>query len=107
MAFMELDVTPKGALYAADCDKCGATLYSHEWAHWDHNERRDAMEGGTCRCDYCHGRADPETFHQVRGGRTHYAARYSAPGYMDCTDWHYGRNRRDLVREVREMYGRD
>lgn len=103
MSFMQLDITQKGALYSCECSKCGAALYSHEWADWDHNERRDAMQAGTLRCDECSGRADPETFSQSPG--RFYAARYSAPGYLDRTDWTYGRNRRVLVREVREMYG--
>ncbi len=103
MSFMSLYMTDKGALYACDCAKCGATLYSHEWVDDDHNERRDAMQAGTLRCDQCFtGRADPETFHEC--GRQ-YAARYSANGYMDCTDWHYNANKRTLAREVREMYG--
>jgi hypothetical protein len=103
MSFMKLETTNKGALYACDCAKCGVTLYAHEWADWDHNERRDAMQDGTLRCDQCStGRADPETFRDC--GRQ-YACRYSAPGYMDRTDWSYGRNYRALEREVRDMYG--
>lgn len=106
MAFMKLQVTQKGALYSADCNYCGATLYVHEWATWDNNEGRDALQAGTLRCDQCaHGTADPETF--LDHGRKHYAARYSAPGYLDCTDWHYGTNRRALIREVRDLYGED
>lgn len=103
MPFMELELTDKGTLYACDCAKCGATMYSHEWAHMDHNERRDAMEAGTLRCDECvTGRADAETFRKVP--RKHYAGRYSAPGYLDCTDWSYDTNRKRLTRELREMY---
>lgn len=102
MAFMELDIEPKGATYVADCDKCGTTIYTHEWAYMDHNERRDAMERGTCSCDHCHGHADPATFRKL--SRPHYAGRYSAPGYLDCTDWHYGTNKRELERELRVYY---
>jgi hypothetical protein len=36
-----------------------------------------------------------------------YLARMSAPGYMDCTDWIFGTNKRELMRELREMYGDD
>lgn len=105
MSFMQLEVTQKGQLYSCECVKCGATLYAHEWADFDPNERRDAMQAGTLACDQCGiGRADPETFGPV-GKRKHYAARYSAPGYLDCTEWTFGTNRRALVREVREMYG--
>lgn len=81
-------------------------MFSHEWAHMDHNERRDAMEAGALRCDECvTGRANPETFGKCKG--KHYAGRYSAPGYMDCTDWSYGTNKRDLIRELRDMYGEE
>ena len=99
---MELELTNKGALYCADCAKCGATLYAHEWAHAYNNDDRDALQAGTYRCDQCGGFADPETFASC--GRQ-YAARYSAPGYMDCTEWTFGRNKRQLIREVRDLYG--
>lgn len=102
MSFMQFQLVQKGALYAADCAKCGATMFTHEWVHDDHNERRDAMQAGTCACDYCNGRADPDTF--TEQGRM-YAARYSAPGYLDCTDWNYGANKRELRRELRAIYG--
>jgi hypothetical protein len=104
MAFMQLEVTRKGKLYSCDCAKCGSTMYSHEWATWDNNESRDAMQDGSMRCTECGGFADPDTFHDC--GRQ-YAARYSAPGYLDCTDWSFGANRRKLEREVRDMYGED
>jgi hypothetical protein len=77
-----IELTKKGALYCADCAECGATLYSHAWST---NDDHDALQDGT-------DRADPETFQ--------YAARYSAPGYLD---WSYGANKR----EVKEMYGND
>lgn len=103
MAHMELYHTPKGALYSADCNKCGRTIYVHEWASWDCNNERDAMVAGLLRCPDCHGRADPDTYRDH--GRRYYAARYSADGYMDCTDWNYGTNLRALLRETRDMYG--
>ena len=102
MNAMQLYVTRKGAMYTADCAKCGATIYAHEWATGDHNETRDALEDGTARCPDCGGHADAETF--AKAPRPMYAARYSMPGYLDCTDWSYGSNRRELVREVRAMY---
>lgn len=99
--FMSLHVTPKGALYSADCRKCGQTIYSHEWAHGYNNDTRDALEDGTAPCSCCHGTADPETFYDC--GRQ-YAARYSADGYTDCTEWNYGKNKRQLIREVKALY---
>lgn len=102
---MQIELTRKGALYAADCRKCGASLYAHEWAHWNNNEARDMLRDGTYACDQCAtGTADPETFTEC--GRQ-YAARYSMPGYLDCTDWSFGPNRRVLLREIRDMYGED
>lgn len=102
MSFMQEEITRKGALYSCECAKCGSTLYTHEWADFDHNERRDAMEAGTLHCDVCSGTADVETFHY--NGK-HYAGRYSAPGYLDCTEWTYSKNLRALRRELRDMYG--
>lgn len=102
MAFMEIEMMPKGATYYCECAKCGATLWTHEWAYDDHNERRDAMEAGTLRCNYCNGRADPATF--TKCGKQ-YAGRYSASGYLDCTEWELGTNKRRLERELRETYG--
>lgn len=102
MSFMEIEIIRKGATYSCECAKCGATLFTHEWAFPDHNERRDAMENGTLRCDQCSGRADPETFTK---DRDQYAGRYSAPGYLDCTDWSFDTNKRRLERELRDMYG--
>lgn len=99
--FMELDIITKGATYSCECSRCGRTLFTHEWADYDHNERRDAMADGALRCDDCSGRADASTFHYE--GKQ-YAGRYSAPGYMDCTEWHYDSNKRRLERELRSMY---
>jgi NAD-dependent SIR2 family protein deacetylase len=102
MSHMQLFIYQKGALYAADCSKCGMTMYTHEWTTDDHNDRRDAMQAGTARCDGCGSAIDKDTF--VDCGKQ-YAGRYSAPGYMDCTDWSYGRNKRTLEHELRDMYG--
>jgi NAD-dependent SIR2 family protein deacetylase len=102
MGFMQLFIYAKGALYAADCDRCGTTMYTHEWINSDHNDRRDAMKDGTLRCDDCNGHAAANTFMYL--GKQ-YAGRYSAPGYMDCTDWHFDANKRRLNAELRSMYG--
>jgi len=102
MAFMELQIHRKGALYSAECRKCGTTHYTHEWTTDDHCERRDAMQAGTLRCDECPGTVDPETFTEHKRS---YAGRYSAPGYLDCTDWEYGPNKRKLATHLRELYG--
>ena len=102
MSFMELQIYQKGRLWAGDCAKCGMTHYAHEWITDDFNGERDAMQAGTQRCNECGGAIDPET---VTDCGRQYAGRYSAPGYMDCTDWSYSRNKRGLARELRDMYG--
>jgi hypothetical protein len=104
MSHMQLFIYQKGALYCADCSRCGATNYTHEWITDDHNERRDAMQDGTARCDECLNTLDPETF--IDCGKQ-YAGRYSAPGYMDCTEWCFDTSKRRLARHLREMYGEE
>lgn len=37
--------------------------------------------------------------------RLGYLGRYQAPGYMDSTDWMFGTNHKQLVRELKETYG--
>lgn len=102
MSFMSLKIYSKGTLYSADCAKCGATQYAHEWVSDDPNGDRDAMQAGKYRCNDCGGSTDPETFHEHKRS---YAGRYSADGYMDCTDWRFDTNKRRLARELRDMYG--
>ena len=102
MSFMNMYIYDKGATYCADCARCGQSHYTHEWTNDDHNDRRDAMQAGTLRCDECSGTIAPDTF--IDCGRQ-YAGRYSAPGYMDCTSWSYNANKRALASELRDMYG--
>jgi len=104
MSFMQLFIYNKGALYSADCRKCGCTNYTHEWITDDHNERRDAMQSEhSVRCDECGlGTTNPDTFMNL--GRQ-YAGRYSAPGYTDCTSWQFDTNKRRLAKTLRGMYG--
>lgn len=99
MPFMEMYITRKGRLASCDCSKCGATNYWHEWA--SDGSAADLKEG---RCVDCDGPLDAETYWESRS-RNYYAGRYSAAGYLDCTDWNYGKNRRKLERELRDMYG--
>lgn len=40
---------------------------------------------------------------KVRG----YFGRYSASGYLDCTDWMFDKDEETLEAELREMYGDD
>lgn len=101
MAHMQMYIYDKGATYSADCSRCGATHIIHEWTTDAFAGDRDAMREGALRCDHCGGTMDPDTFH---AGRRMYAGRYSAPGYLDCTDWHYHANLRTLTAELRDAY---
>jgi len=101
MAFMELELISKGSLYSCECEKCGGTLFAHEWADDEFNEMRDAMMAGTLRCHHCSGKVNRSTFSYL--GKQ-YAGRYSASGYMDCTDWEYDTNKRRLERSLRSLY---
>lgn len=94
----KIEITPKGALYAVECWRCGGVLYAHEWAHGDFNERRDLMEKGKLACDECYiGTADKRTFQ--KRPRKHYAVRCETHN----VDWLFGPNKRGLVRLLGEM----
>jgi hypothetical protein len=99
MAFMELQTYRKGRLATCECSHCGTTHYWHEWT--SDGQADDLKE--SC-CNECGRALDPETYWESPS-RNWYACRYSAPGYMDCTDYSYGTNRRKLEREVSDMYG--
>ena len=99
MAHMELEITQPGRLAQIDCERCGQTHYWHEWVHdGGAEDLKDA------RCEECGRDMDPDTYWESPS-RNWYAARYQAPGYMDCTEWNYGKNKRELERETRDMYG--
>jgi hypothetical protein len=99
MSFMTMKIYQKGRLATCDCSKCGTTHYWHEWT-----SDGGAEDLKTAHCNECRRPLDPETYWESPK-RNYYAGRYSAPGYMDCTDWHYDTNKRRLERELREMYG--
>jgi hypothetical protein len=98
---MDMQITQKGRLASIECEKCGATHYWHEWC--DDGQADDLKEQ---HCPECGGTLDPESF-WYSPSRNWYAGRYSAPGYLDCTDWNYSKNRREMARELRDMYGDD
>lgn len=99
MPFMQLWISKKGSLYSCDCSRCGTTNYSHEWV--DDVVRNQASEWQNAGCWECGRAMDLTTFAYC--GK-HYAGRYSAPGYMDCTEWSYDSNKARLARELRAMY---
>lgn len=99
MAFLELCIYPKAPTWSAECDKCGATFYAHP----DTGLTESDLRAGTAECPHCaSGHPFPET---IRYEGSLYAGRYSANGYLDCTDWSYGRNLRTLTRELCALYG--
>jgi hypothetical protein len=103
-SFMQLYTTRKGATYLRDCSNCSTTHYSHEFAHDDHNERRDAIQAGTLCCEEC-GRAIGTSCNVYKYRM--YAGRYSANGYLDCTDWSFNANIRKLRHQLVELYGEE
>lgn len=101
MSFMQLFIYDKAPTFIAECEACGATLYAHPDTGLGYADLRS----GAAQCDQCvSGHADPET---VRYAGKLYAGRYSANGYMDCADWYYGSNLRELKKALRDMYGED
>lgn len=98
MAFMELQVMQRGRLASVECSKCGIDIFWHEMV----NEGQ-AEDLKSARCPDCGGKTDPETL-WVSRSRNWYAGRYSAPGYLDCTDWHYSKNERKLIKELKDAY---
>lgn len=99
MGFMQMQIYRKGRFATCDCEKCGQTETWHEWV--SDGQAEDLKSG---RCSDCGGSLDPETYWESPS-RNWYAGRYSAPGYMDCTSYSFGKNRRVLERELRDMYG--
>lgn len=104
MTHMEFEITWKGTLCSVECTHCWTTSYAHEWASWDFNAEREAMEKGLYNCQGCGRRVHPDTYRESKP-QTYYGARYSAPGYLDRTEWLYGTNKRKLAHDCRALYG--
>lgn len=95
-----IEITTKGALYSAECAKCGSTNYTHERVHDDHNERRDGLQTGHVRCTECwSGRTTPTTF--IDHGRKWYAGRVAG---MESATWEYDTNKARLAQLLRAMH---
>jgi hypothetical protein len=94
MAFMELYTTDKTDWYAIDGNE-GVTFVETSIVGEEDTSNLDAFK------DYYEG----AEVREVRILRQHYGAHYSASGYMDQTPWMVGRNLRQLVKEVRDLYG--
>ena len=101
MAFMKLETMPAGTLYELDCPHCLTSNYWHEWI-----DEGQGSELHTEVCTEC-GRPMKADEEDVTRSENMFACRFSAPGYMDCTDWSYGPDRAELEAEVNDMYGDD
>lgn len=96
---MQIEITAKGRLASCDCEKCGSTTSWHEWADWG-----QAEDLKTATCQECGRSLDPETYWESPK-RNYYAGRYNMPGYLDCTYWHYGTNKKKLINKLKDFYG--
>lgn len=54
--------------------------------------------------DYLESTEEPNSIELSKPG---YVGRYQAPGYMDSTPWTYSANRRELTRDLKDLYGSD
>jgi hypothetical protein len=97
--FMQMQIIRKGYHATIECEKCGTTNHWHEWI--SDGSSADMVDHA---CDECGGNMDPDTL-WVSPKQTWYAGRYSAPGYMDCTEWMFDTNMRRLEKELRVLYG--
>lgn len=92
--FMELEIV-KGDGWIADIDGASVVLYD-----WDAPaiDRLRTQIGEKMMLEEQFGTLNSVEY--VRG----YFGRYSAPGYLDCTDWMYDTNKRRLEKDMRAMY---
>ena len=101
MPFMELEITRKGTYISADCPSCWQTIDTHEWASWEFNNEAEAIRSHEVCCSWCEHNVELEEHYEHKAM---YAGRYSAPGYLDCTEWSYDTNKRRLEKELRYLY---
>lgn len=75
--------------------------------HTDVSEDDCTPEDWECICSQVRDYTDGEPVSEV-SARSGYCGRYSAPGYMDCTDWcgPY-ETEKEAEKEAREIYGDD
>jgi hypothetical protein len=95
--FMQPEVTVKMTGYEVETDN------GTEYLPGDVVERM-TPGGPTCDDVAMYVEGEPQSVRTVHG----YFARLSAPGYMDCTPWHFYTNKREAVREtVADALGED
>lgn len=79
-------------------------LDTNEEKHIDGCEPEEWAKITAALADYCEGGSKRiESVELVEK----WGARYSAPGYMDCTDWVLADTKEEAERECKEMYGDD
>ena len=100
MAFMKLEVTAAAPTRHVDCPRCCTTIYEHA-----PSSEVSFGEDGGFECPQCGHQVEVDPTDIITEDKPQYAARYSAPGYMDCTDWWYGKDLEKLKAEVDEAYG--
>ena len=92
MSFMKI-ATYHGHWQRINNTREGDLLIPEEYAEYPGNEDAAKAYG-----------VDPEDVETIFG----WGARYSAPGYMDCTDWvGVYETEEEAVEECREIYGGD
>ena len=101
MGFMEMQVF-KGDGWEVETDN--GSVASPDWDAPDLDEIRAAI--GTEKRIFL-GDLGACEIHSVTylSAKTTWWGRYSAPGYLDCTDWNHDTSRRRLERDLRAMYG--
>lgn len=87
--FMVPEITPK--TYGVCVETVNGTHYFPQTVAINAEEASAYIDSGSTI----------ESVTVVRG----YFGRYSAPGYLDCTEWEYDTNLRRLKKTLREMYG--
>ncbi|MFO0964631.1 MAG: hypothetical protein U0793_03460 [Gemmataceae bacterium] len=107
MAFMEHDI--QHSLWYLVDGPCGSESIPHDLVgdFWPFPHVRELELGGNVPVpaelsDYCENR----TCHSIRL-RDGWGARFSAPGYMDCTEWSVFDTEREAREYLDETYGDD
>lgn len=94
MSFMSAEIH-KGQYYSVECNR-GETWIVPEFVSGKVKRAGDLQP-------YVQGKIDNP--HEKISLQTGYVGRYSASGYMDCTEWTADTNKRRLEKTLREMYG--
>ena len=109
MAFMEIE-TCQGRYYLADNTHGETTLVPEDVVGsidldggWNEDNEEWSDEVVRAFRDYVEGTVDESC--DIRYVDNGWYGRYSAPGYMDCTDWTWADTEEELIAELKSMYG--